>query len=416
MNSRPEDYKDVGMPALVPTSPGVGSADSPRGDKSSVAPSKGAQLRKEDYLLAQANQNTARVPVIGPAGKPLMPTKPSRARKWMQQGIAVGKWSKLGIFYVELITEARKKTQPVALGVDPGSKFGGVAIVSQQQVLQTGMLIHSNAIPKKMEQRRHQRRNRRYRKCRRRSSRFNNRKRSKGWLAPSQKAKVQFRLKIIEELRKLYPISHAIVEDVRFNHYQKRWGNHFSTVEIGKQLTYDTLRAWFGKLTLVQGYHTAALRKQYQVAKTAKKAAWTVAAHAIDAVVIAADALTLANLQIASFLVWQRYQYPRRQLHKFQFAKGGIRKREGGSQSLVGFRKGDLVLWSKRDGSIVRGRVGGYLGSQGTLSLHADSLEKQRFNRRFTQGAHPEKCVRLHNQRIMHATIPPHDKATGLPC
>ncbi|MFQ5978626.1 MAG: RRXRR domain-containing protein [Candidatus Heimdallarchaeota archaeon] len=360
--------------------------------------------------------NNMRVPVVGPSGTPLMPTKPSRARKWIQQGKAVGNWSNIGIFYVELTTEARKKAQPISLGVDPGSKFGGVAIVSQKYVLQTGMLLHSTAIPTKIERRRHQRRNRRSRKCRRRPSRFYNRKRPTGWLAPSQKAKVQFRLKIIEELGKLYPISHVIVEDVRFNHSANRWSKHFSTVEIGKQLTYDTLRAWFGELTLVQGYHTAALRKQYRVSKTSKKAAWTVEAHAIDAVVIAADALALDNFQIASFMVWQRYQYPRRQLHKFQFAKGGIRKREGGSQSLVGFRKGDLVLYQKRDGNTIRGRVGGYLAEKGTQSLHNDDPTTQRFNRRFTQNARPEKCTRLYNQRIMYATIPPYAKATELLC
>jgi hypothetical protein len=346
-----------------------------------------------------------------------MPTKPSRARKWLQQGKAFKKWSKLGIFYVQMTEETQKKTQPIALGVDPGSKFGGVAAVSKQQVLQTGMLIHAKRISQKMERRHQQRKNRRYRKCRRRPSRFANRKKPKGWLAPSQKAKVQFRLKIIEELNKLYPISQAIVEDVCFNHYQQRWGHHFSTVEIGKQLTYATLRAWLGDLTLVHGYQTAALRKQYHVSKTAKKAAWTVEAHAIDAVVIAADALAVDTFQIASFMVWQRYQYPRRQLHKFQFAKGGIRRREGGSQSLNGFRKGDLVVYSKHDGTDVRGRVGGFLAERGTQALHADDLEKQRFNRRFTRAARPEKCIRLYNQRIMYATIPPpHTKATRSPC
>ena len=159
MNSRPEDYKDVGMPALVPTSPGVGSADSPTGDKSSVAPSKGAQLRKEDYLMAQANQNIPRVPVIGTDGAPRMPTKPRRARTWIQNGRAIKKWSKLGIFYVQLIEETERNFQPIALGVDPGTKWGGIAVVSKNQILQTGMLIHGKGISKKMGRRRQQRRN-----------------------------------------------------------------------------------------------------------------------------------------------------------------------------------------------------------------------------------------------------------------
>jgi hypothetical protein len=46
---------------------------------------------------------TTRVPVISSGGKPLMPTTPARARKWIKAGEAVGKRNKLGIFYVQLL-------------------------------------------------------------------------------------------------------------------------------------------------------------------------------------------------------------------------------------------------------------------------------------------------------------------------
>lgn len=32
-----------------------------------------------------------KVPVLSPSSKPLMPTKPSRARRWIRDGLAVGK-------------------------------------------------------------------------------------------------------------------------------------------------------------------------------------------------------------------------------------------------------------------------------------------------------------------------------------
>ncbi len=45
----------------------------------------------------------ARVPVISKDGKPLMPTKPSRARRWIKEGKAIGKFNDLDIFYVLFI-------------------------------------------------------------------------------------------------------------------------------------------------------------------------------------------------------------------------------------------------------------------------------------------------------------------------
>ena len=44
-----------------------------------------------------------RVPVISVDNMPLMPTKPSRARRWIKDGKAIGKFDKLGIFYVQLL-------------------------------------------------------------------------------------------------------------------------------------------------------------------------------------------------------------------------------------------------------------------------------------------------------------------------
>ena len=163
-----------------------------------------------------------RVPVVGNDGNPRMPTKASRARRWMAQGKAVAKWSKLGLFYIQLTVDAGCHTQDIGLGLDPGSKYDGIAIVSKKEVLQTGMTELPHGITKKLQQRSNQRRNRRCRKCRRRECRVNNRARAEDWLAPSQHSKVEFKLTIIAGLRNLYPINKCVVEDVCFNHYQKR--------------------------------------------------------------------------------------------------------------------------------------------------------------------------------------------------
>ena len=57
-----------------------------------------------------------RVPVVSKEGKPLMPTKPSRARRWVKEGKAVKKWSDLGVYYVQLTTPpSAEEVQPIAV-------------------------------------------------------------------------------------------------------------------------------------------------------------------------------------------------------------------------------------------------------------------------------------------------------------
>src|SRR5437588_3109801 len=70
------------------------------------------------------------VPVIGPNQQPLMPTTPARARKWIQSGRATPFW-KGGIFCIRLNVEpSARAVQPIAVGIDPGSKREGYSVVS----------------------------------------------------------------------------------------------------------------------------------------------------------------------------------------------------------------------------------------------------------------------------------------------
>ncbi|HID27159.1 MAG TPA: hypothetical protein EYP22_04935 [Methanosarcinales archaeon] len=57
------------------------------------------------YSAKLAPNNILRVPVVSKEGKPLMPTKASRARKWIKSGKAVKRWSKTGLFYIQLQVE-----------------------------------------------------------------------------------------------------------------------------------------------------------------------------------------------------------------------------------------------------------------------------------------------------------------------
>jgi len=343
------------------------------------------------------------VPVQSKSGRPLMPCKPAKARKLLKSGKAEKRWSRLGIFYIQLAFEPKSpnQNQLVCLGLDPGSMFEGVAVTTKKQALTAGMTELPRGITRKIKQRRRLRHFRRYRKCRRRPCRFSNRRRREAWIAPSQKAKVDFRLKIVAELAKLYPVTDYAVEDVRFDHYRKRWGKHFSTVEIGKTQTYATLENR-GKLHLFAGVETADLRKRLGLKKVSDKGRRCFGSHAADALAIAVNVADTEKRTIPPFHVWRRYQNHRRKLHKVQF-KRGKRCREGGSSSLPPFKKNDVVMYRGR-----LARVGGFMS--GKLSLHRFDSD----NKRFKQNADPTECTRLFNQQLMSST-PPTTKARGLP-
>lgn len=71
------------------------------------------------------------VPVVDSNQRPLMPTTPSRARRWIKQKKATPFWRK-GVFCVRLNVEPSDRNyQPIAVGVDPGSKREGYTVKSK---------------------------------------------------------------------------------------------------------------------------------------------------------------------------------------------------------------------------------------------------------------------------------------------
>lgn len=109
-----------------------------------------------------------RVPVFAPNGEPLMPTTAARARKWMECGKAKPNWTKLGIFAVQLVEEpSGREKQDIVLGIDPGSSFTGMAVVSGKEVLCGFNVEMPTQTPKGMQKRSELRRTRRSRKRRR---------------------------------------------------------------------------------------------------------------------------------------------------------------------------------------------------------------------------------------------------------
>ena len=207
-----------------------------------------------------------------------------------------------------------------------------------------------------MDKRRELRRNRRYRKCRRRECRFLNR--TGHTIAPSILARKQLELRVVTELAKIYPISNIAIEDVRFNHYNKRYGKFFSQIEIGKNWLNAELSET-APTTLFDGWETSIRRKEMGLKKVSKKNARTPEAHVTDATSLCS--LVLGDVQLTSFPfdILRRPKYSRRKLHLEQPAKGGVRRQYGGTTTPFVFRKGDYVEATQGE-KTVRGWVSGY--------------------------------------------------------
>ena len=316
-----------------------------------------------------------RVPVVSKDKKPLMPTKPAKARKMLRDRVAKKCWSKTGVFYIQMLIPVGEKVQDIALAIDPGSKYDGYAVSGEKRVVLKGMAIMPEKVSKKMTNRRQLRRSRRLRNTRRRKKRFSNRKRKEGFLAPSQLAKVQLRIKIFRDLVKIFPIKYLAVEDVRFNHYKKKWGKFFSTVEIGKTMLYDEL-AKHGDVIKYSGWQTAEARKYYGISKTSQKDALTPASHANDALAMLCEMFGENVESTCIFIVWRGMEFSRRSLHRQNFQKGGIRPIFGGTTNGYYLRKGDLV-YGERGGKRFKSWVCGLPTDKTRAVAIADATGKR---------------------------------------
>jgi hypothetical protein len=304
---------------------------------------EGTHNSKEDYLMVK-------VPVLSPEGKPLMPTKPSRARRWVRDGLAVGKWSDLGVFYVQLTQQpSGEETQPIAVGVDPGKLYFGIGVQSPKATLFLAHLILPfQTVKDRMEQRRIMRRGRRGRRINRkvaysqrahRQKRFDNRRGNK--LPPSIRANRQLELRVATELCRLFPVSKIVYE------YTANTRGH----------------AWMGSVDLTPSV----------------------------------------------FRVIRRPPISRRQLHLIVPAKGGVRRKYGGTTTRHGVRKGDVVR-AEMAGRVCIGdanwkRLGQFAASKVQLLARANGLVVSR---------QPIACFGGIDPHSASAPIPPHAQGDGV--
>ena len=182
--------------------------------------------------------------VLNQRGQPLMPTENhAKVRVLLKQGKA--KVIKKCPFTIQLLYSSTNYTQKVTLGVDSGSKHIGISATTKDNVLYEADVELRNDIVDLISTRRELRRSRRNRKLRYRKSRFNNRKRSDGWLAPSVKQKVDSHIMIIAKVHKILPISNIVVEVASFD-IQKIKNPEISGIDYqqGEQLGFWNVREY----------------------------------------------------------------------------------------------------------------------------------------------------------------------------
>ncbi|MDF5722790.1 MAG: RNA-guided endonuclease IscB, partial [Rhizonema sp. PD37] len=151
--------------------------------------------------------------------RPLNPVHPAQARQLLRNGKA----AVLKRFpFTLILKECCPNTviEPLRVKIDPGSKTTGIAIINEAKselIFACEIQHRGSAIRDALTSRRQLRRSRRNRKTRYRQARFKNRKRPKGWLAPSLMSRVHNIETWIKRLMKLAPINAISQELVRFD-------------------------------------------------------------------------------------------------------------------------------------------------------------------------------------------------------
>ena len=300
-----------------------------------------------------------------------MPMHAARARKLIKRGEATPYWDN-GIYCIRLNKKpSDRDTQDIVVGVDPGSKKEGFTVKSEKHTYLNVQADAHNKVGKKLEKRRELRRGRRSRKCPNRKNRTN-RLANKHRIPAGTRVRWDWKLRILDYLSKLYPVTHICVEDIKARtiEHARKWNSSFSPLEVGKEWFYSEIRKRWHLLTL-QGWETKEIRDRLRLKKSSNKLSETFDAHCIDSWCLAyhtvggdsipdnTDIFCIAPIPIR-----------RRELHRQNPQKCGKRPRYGGTRCLHTV-KNTLVKHFKH-GLL---RVSGH--QKGKLTLSQISSSKQ---------------------------------------
>lgn len=182
--------------------------------------------------------------VLNKNGKPLMPTeRHGKVRRMLRDGMA--HVVRLIPFTIQLDYSSEEVVQEVSLGIDAGSKHIGVSATTKRRELLSMQVEERDDIVKLIASRREARRTRRNRKLRYRASRFSNRCRKSGWMAPSTENRISAHLRIVRMVHSILPISSTTIEVAQFD-TQKIKDDQIEGIEYqqGEQLGFWNVREY----------------------------------------------------------------------------------------------------------------------------------------------------------------------------
>lgn len=308
------------------------------------------------YNTRKSGSLSARYFVLDVDGKPLTPSKASKVRKLLKSHQAVPVWNKFGEMGIRMLVDTRREIPNTVLGVDFGTKFEGYSIIvdNSNNLNVMWLLPDKSQLVRKMEERRDLRRARRFRNCRRRECRSDNRERI-GFIAPSQKMIINSRLKALNEFFKYYPIIKVALEDVRFNHYKNSWGKDFTTIEVGKNTIKKFIIDKIGRenYILFEGHETQDIRKGLGLKKSSAKDKQSFDSHCVDSFSIASEISNCKKPNYSILVVDDSYRSIRRRLHYNQPRTGGIRS-DYSRGNFNSVRKGVICEWGLIAGGNIR--------------------------------------------------------------
>ncbi len=376
--------------------------------------------------------------VLNKNSKPLMPCKAVKAKLLLKQGKA--KVVRREPFTIQLLYGSSGYKQPVTLGIDAGSKHIGLSASTKQKELYSADVELRTDIVDLIATRRELRRGRRSRKTRHRKARFDNRKKSEGWLAPSILNRINAHLSVVSKVHQILPVSKIVVETASFdiqkiknpdiqgadyqqgeqlgfwnvreyvlfrdNHEcqhchgkskdkvlnvhhlesrktggdapnnlitlcetchkayhagkikltQKRGQNFRAEIFMGimRWVFLEKLKAIYSNVQNTYGYITKHIRVQLGLPKE----------HYVDAYCIAGN---LEAKRLPYYWYQKQVRKHNRQIHKVQYNKGGVRKRNQSPYVVFGFRLFDKVA--------CKGEVGFIFGRRASGSFSVKNLD-----------------------------------------